>query len=247
MAVSSSAIDGPTVDIWVIDLDCSALLDGHPDALTGGDREEAGRLRDHTAAVRLLARRSATRSIIAETLGARPGDVDIERRCRRCGSGDHGRPFVAGGPVSFSVSSSHELAAVATSTGVVGVDLELVASAGVPAELGLAPAEQRHVEALAPDLRTPTVLRLWTAKEAVLKADGLGIADGLSTIDAMAVLGEGPSVMRGDGGDRFVRQWNVDLGPERNFVLALATAGGGGGGVRWHRLPAPLKVGIGAF
>ena len=102
------------------------------------------------------------------------GDVETGRLCPRCGSAEHGRPWVRhrsrSVPVSLSRCRPHLLTAVGTA-GPVGVDVESVAAVGRgwdPA-LVLAPGERADT----PEDRG----MLWARKEAVLKAYAVGLAD----------------------------------------------------------------------
>jgi 4'-phosphopantetheinyl transferase len=103
-----------------------------------------------------------------------PGEVETGRLCPRCGSAEHGRPWVRHRsrpvPVSLSRSRPHLLTAVGT-VGQVGVDVESIAAVTRrwdPA-LVLAPGEMADT----PEDRS----RFWARKEAVLKAYAVGLAD----------------------------------------------------------------------
>jgi phosphopantetheinyl transferase len=226
------------VAVWIIDLDERTPVGRDRDALTELDRAQASRLHDTVAGARLTARRSATRSIIGETLGIAPRDVTIHRRCPTCGSEDHGRPYVVGAPLNFSVSSSAEMAAVATSDGTVGVDLEIVVPHIEPSTIGLTTTEQQHLETLPFDARARSFVRLWTVKEAVLKSCGLSLADDPASIDATNVLTRSSFTVYCDGADRLVRQWTLNDRSEREVILTIASSKDGP--VNWHGLPASV-------
>ncbi|MEO1161128.1 MAG: 4'-phosphopantetheinyl transferase superfamily protein, partial [Pseudomonadota bacterium] len=94
-------------------------------------------------------------------------------------SGDCGKPAVRPGlpGIRFSISHADGLVAVATSPfAEVGVDLELVTGTRDtgPALDQLTRREQIWLQGHAEDDRWPAFLDLWTAKEAVSKAAGLG-------------------------------------------------------------------------
>jgi 4'-phosphopantetheinyl transferase len=118
-------------------------------------------------------------SAVAELLAIAPAGVTVLRRCESCGGDDHGRPRVAGPahpPVWVSLSRAGGLVAVvATARGPVGIDiesLERVAAAGFD-DVAFSAEERESVRVSAdPMLRRA---RLWTAKEAVLKARGTGL------------------------------------------------------------------------
>lgn len=100
-----------------------------------------------------------------------------------------GRPGIAGdhGHLQISLSHARKAVAVAIGWGVdVGIDVE-VTTADEPddatVELALTPRERQMVHtAGSAGERERLFLRLWTAKEAILKANGLGITAGLQAI-----------------------------------------------------------------
>ncbi|CAN5468047.1 hypothetical protein BH10ACT4_BH10ACT4_11720 [soil metagenome] len=98
----------------------------------------------------------------------------VRQRCVDCG-GDHGQPLVGDGDAVWaSLTRAGGVVAVAVSTaGPVGIDLEdplVLARAPLDAfgsdELALIRASRDSAN---------TAARLWTAKEAILKADGRGL------------------------------------------------------------------------
>ena len=215
------------IDLWVVDLDRWSGTAPDPALLTDQDRARAARLRDPVAGRRLLARRAATRSVVAGELALDVGELVIDRRCPTCGGSDHGRPFVRGADRAFSVSSSGPIAAIAVSGQPVGVDVELLRADVTPAATALCEREQRA-------LRTPDAgrsageafLRLWTAKEAVLKAGGQGLADDPSRIDATGLLTADSATVVGDGRPWVVQLLAWDAPPGDPLVLAVADAVG---------------------
>lgn len=116
------------------------------------------------------------RVAVADSLGGDPSQVRISRACA-CGA-EHGRPRVEGDQqIALSLSHSANTAVVAVSSnGPVGVDLEakakdydsLAAISGVLSDRELK-------EALSAGMSTAYLLRVWTLKEAVLKAAGVGL------------------------------------------------------------------------
>jgi phosphopantetheinyl transferase len=137
--------------------------------------------------------RAATRLVLAEALHVDPLDVEISRQCVHCGHPSHGRPTVSAaastaGPVSFSLSHSGAFAIVALAAGEVrlGVDVEEIK--GRPRIDGLAARvlnDEEHARWLAIDdsnEQLRSFLRSWTAKEAYLKALGIGIVTRLRDV-----------------------------------------------------------------
>lgn len=121
------------------------------------------------------------RRLLAEVTGS--GGHELVRRCGAC-AGPHGKPEVRGGEAHVSLSRTGTLVVVAvTAAGPVGVDVETDEATSFAGFAGVA---------LAPGERAGTVAqraRLWTAKEAVLKAAGVGL-----TVDPRAVRVRGHAV-----------------------------------------------------
>jgi 4'-phosphopantetheinyl transferase len=100
-----------------------------------------------------------------------------------------GKPILADPDIAywFNCSSCHDLMLIAGScTGPVGADVETLERC-LPvwedASREFAPTEQALLATLAPEIRPLVFARLWTAKEAALKAHGTGIINGLAEPD----------------------------------------------------------------
>ena len=140
----------------------------------------------------------------------------------------------------WSLAHTRGLALALVAPGPAGVDVERLDRARV-ADLTdriVSPAER----ALLDDLLPATLLRVWTAKEAVLKRAGVGLAelDDCRLAGPLGVLsGEGEAVVRHRGAVHRVLQWHVDAagdGSATHVVAACCEAGE----VRLTRLePAP--------
>lgn len=167
------------------------------------------------------------RIVLGSLLGVPPAQVPIRRRCRRCGSTEHGKPYVAGAPIHFSTSSAGGRVAVAAGEVPLGVDLVDVAEIR-PETAGaiLSPAEQ------ADDPRG--LATVWARKEAILKATGDGLsvdpqAVRVSAPDAPAALLSWPL-----GGVRGVHVVDLDTGSQVGSVSSLAWLSGAGMRVAVH-------------
>lgn len=140
--------------------------------LDGQTRLYAGIAADAAARRRVL-----TRHLAAE-LGRSEAEIAIGRE-------PSGKPFLAGSDPGywFNTSAADGLLLIAGSrAGPVGVDIETLQRC-IPvwedASRTFAPAERDRLAALPADRRPLAFARMWTAKEAVLKARGSGIAGGL--------------------------------------------------------------------
>jgi len=128
--------------------------------------------------------------------------------------------------LAFSVTSSGAIAAVAIARSPVGVDIEIERSDVDPQLAALSGVEQRLLAAMPADRRGSGFFRLWTAKEAVIKAGGGTLGRDPATVDVSGIL-SADQVVAGDGERQWhVRQLIVDRRPEGPVVLALADAAG---------------------
>ncbi|MGW5424725.1 4'-phosphopantetheinyl transferase family protein [Streptomyces sp. NPDC003943] len=110
------------------------------------------------------------RTVLGEVLDRDPVSLSFDK-------GPHGKPYLAGAPVEFSLSHSGELVAVALSLQApVGVDVERVPepSAELPLPV-LSPAERAEYDKVPEPERAAAFATYWVRKEAVLKATGEGL------------------------------------------------------------------------
>lgn len=134
---------------------------------------------------RFLVGCALSRLLLGELLGLAPADVPLRRVCPRCG-GPHGKVRLdipdSPAPYDFSVTHSGSVVGVALCRGGrMGLDVE---ETGGPVDVdsaARAALSARELTALTaltalpPAGRQPAFLRVWTRKEAVLKALGLGL------------------------------------------------------------------------
>ncbi len=170
------------VSVWTVDLDQPpAVVDALRGSLDDTEVRAAASRRDDTVRNRYVVAHGAVRSILGSRLGVDPGAVEISRRCSRCGDAAHGRPEVRAPaePVSFSLSHSEALAAVAVVTGArVGIDIEVERPRRrLDALAARVLGSEAHADwlELESEAQLRAFLEQWTAKEAYLKAIGAGI------------------------------------------------------------------------
>ena len=168
--------------------------------------------------------RAALRVQLCERLGCSNADLSF-------GSGEHGKPFaVVDGPrspASFNVShsGSHGLIGFAGHDGL-GVDLEVRRPARDFAGIGervFGAREQRALTAAASHAQMELFYRLWSLKEALIKALGTGFSLSPATFEVPQPMLEGA----GAALFRFPHlpadaYWLEDLG-EARFAAARAT------------------------
>jgi 4'-phosphopantetheinyl transferase len=182
------------VDVWTVDTTVAPLSAYR--LLTREERARAARIRLPHRAREVAATRAALRAILGAYTGAPPTELALDAEQ------PHGKPRLRDAPLRFNVSHARGLSLIVVADGCeVGVDVEAQAPrrrAGRIARRHFTAAERAALDALpAPD-RPPAFLALWTAKEAALKAFGLGLALALGAVDAP--LGEGPVEIAGHPG-----------------------------------------------
>jgi len=164
------------VHVWRIAL----LHEGAADEglLDAGELVRARRFQFERHRRRFVVLHAALRRLLAGYMGEAPKGLRFER-------GERGKPSLRGEPeLQYNLSDSGELGLLAVSrSGPVGVDVELprrVASLEAIARRFFAPQELQALLEYAPDQRPLAFRRIWTRKEAYLKALGEGIAGGLA-------------------------------------------------------------------
>lgn len=223
-----------TVHVWTIDPDVSPTV-----ATTlAGVLDERERAR--STALRDPCQRRAfrtTRGALRVILGAYRGTAPARLRLR---TGRWGKPELADGcglRFSLTHAGTEVLLAVTGGARDVGVDVERGRPGSTAEALAtryFPPCEAALVTSAAPELRMDTYLRLWTRKEACVKAAGARLALGLG----LPVAGESGVRLVTDPTGRLPAPWLVrDLDAPAGYRAAVAMAGTEPYAVRrrrWH-------------
>lgn len=172
-AVAGSAVDGDgEVAVGLFDIhEWADWHAGAEDCLDDAERRRVARLRDPELRVARTRAYALHRLQLGHLLAVDPEEVPLYRDSRGC-------PQVAGARVWTSLSHAGNAVAVAVSTiGPIGIDVEpewrrhampaIAERVGPRDELATLPTHAQAGLAL---------LRLWVAKEALLKAAGIGLA-----------------------------------------------------------------------
>jgi 4'-phosphopantetheinyl transferase len=178
--------------------------------LSPEEKRRAERFRIDGAARRFIAARAALRSVLGKATGMDPADVTFAY-------GEHGKPRLPDGGPSFNSSDTGDYVAVAVTSAEVGIDIELVRPLRRRDRLARRICTERELEALArfPEkCRDAQLLRLWTCKEAALKAIGTGLPGGVRQVEIeLPTFGPLKLARLRDTGDR----WTLlapDLAPK---------------------------------
>jgi 4'-phosphopantetheinyl transferase len=214
---------GP-IDVWFAR---EALLDDPQVAarlatlLDADERARRDRMAHDSGRRQQLLARALQREVLSRH---EPSIAPAEWRFAR---GAHGRPelapaFAATG-LNFNVAHTAGLVVVAVGrVARLGVDVEaLDKRVSLPvARRYFSPREVAALDALAPEARPRRFLRLWTLKEAYLKAVGEGLAGGLDRMTF--TLGGAPGITFEHDEDADAARWVFREYVEGAWMLALA-------------------------
>ncbi len=168
----------PKVTLWLIG---PAGLSGVPedlwDDLDAGERDQANRFRRAQDRTLFALTRGILRNLLGRATGIAPANIVFAQ-------GPHGKPYLAGarGP-HFNASHSGAWALVGFSDErPIGVDIELIRATEDELEMArsfFSDAEYHYLSGLDAAARQQSFYKIWTCKEAVLKAFGAGISEHL--------------------------------------------------------------------
>ena len=210
------SLEPGTVDVWFLD------RTGTADAAWTRVLDEDERVR--AEAFRTAELRDAFVGAHALVRFALSAYADVAPDAWRFEVGPKGQPRLLGSPVDLRFSLSHSGPRAAVAIGLstpIGLDLEAVDRTQDPlllAERFFTPSETAMLRGRQEADRAGTFATLWTVKEAVLKAEGLGLSTRLSTVEVTLEAAGQLAGVAGPGGPWSVRAWE----PEPGFRLALA-------------------------
>ena len=177
----------------------------------------------------------ALAQLVARLAGVGVASVSLQQRCPHCGAADHGalRVHLVGQPDATATATVRvslaraggRLALAVTAAGPVGIDVESVAALGrAPVDdVLLSPAEAQALAGRDPRAATADLAVLWTAKEAVLKAAGVGLRvdprELTVTLDPAGV-----AAVAGSPGQPTLADWPAAPFPVRNVHLVSVPA-----------------------
>lgn len=206
------------LQVWCAVLQCNeAELNQLGHLLSAGEQERAARFGTATLRQRYIVSRVVLRSILSQCAGQPPESLrfDIDPQ---------GKPHLTGGTgIEFNLSHSADLMLLSISRGApVGVDVERVRTmrdAQAIAQRFFSAREARWLEGMTEVDRSRAFFRLWTRKEAMLKATGDGISAGLADVEMLDTNGQLAVTSERPIG----RKWElVELAPAAGFVGSCA-------------------------
>jgi 4'-phosphopantetheinyl transferase len=203
--VSDPGVDQSIVELWWTSVGDRAPPSADLIALLDGDEvHRADRFRVADARRRFVGARAMLRCLLGRRLGVPPRDL-------RLTTGPRGKPSVGPGDttVHFNLSHSADLVVVAIASSEVGVDVETLRPVPRAERLAarfFAESERRWLVDLPSEELERSFLRVWTCKEAYLKAIGSGIGVPLSRVE---VDPERPAVIAAPNDPDVPSRWTL--------------------------------------
>ena len=223
--VRDSLAAHPEVHVWCVRTDLNETQCAELAGILAPAEKAAGS-KFHFAAdrIRYLVSHAQLRWLLAQYAGVDPETITFRAT-------EYGKPFIAEPPIArglcFNLSHSGQLALVAvTRNRELGVDIERLKDKVAAEELAdrfFCSPERNWLKTLPQEERCKGFFRLWTVKEAVLKAQGTGLG---TLLDGLCVrlTGDSRVLVNSDGPlgqDWFVEELQVAQG----YAGAIALKG----------------------
>lgn len=207
---------------WAILADFAGRFDALEAGLPTPERERAQRFKVPAARRRFV----LARTLLRHALGKR---LDIAPSALIFGIGEHGKPHLRQPepPPSFGFNVSHsgEVVVLATAAGEIGVDVEELRTVPTAERLArrfFSPVERDFVLALDGSDRDRAFFRIWTQKEAYLKATGLGVGMPLREVETEPDPTKPPKLLAISGDQEEAASWSLTEVEIPNAVCIVA-------------------------
>jgi 4'-phosphopantetheinyl transferase len=208
------------VDVWCVELDFAPH--GLESLLSRDELERADRFRSDRDRRRFVVAHGTLRAILGSRMSVDPGAIEFSAAA-------DGKPKLRTGGLQFNLAHSGELAVVAvTEDRAVGIDVEVMRTVRDRDRLAarlFTEQESSVYSAKTEPQRDRAFLEIWTRKEAVLKAIGVGIGEHLGAI----------SVPSGETRVEFRGQWAIRDLPRADEYVGAVAAQGSDLALRCHR------------
>lgn len=224
-------LSGNDVHVWRASLDLSSShLKRLWHLLSVDERQRAEQFVFQRDQDKFIAARGLLRMVLSRYLSIEPAKLRFDY-------GPYGKPELAREMnkhgLCFNLSHSGNLALYAMAVSQVGVDLERIQpdlDYEAIAQRYFSSQEATALLALSSSYRCKAFFRLWTCKEAYLKAKGEGIFQGLSQVEISLTSTDAATFLRIDGDPQTAANWSLQelsLGP--GYVAAVVI-----GGANWQ-------------
>ncbi len=176
MVISSLFFKKKEVHLWQIHLN-QFLPTRLFASLDSSEQQRAQQLKTEDLYRRFVVAHAAMRSILSQYLGASPGNIHLMQPARKKPSIHQAQNQMG---IDFNLSHSHEMALIAVSqTFLVGIDIEHIRNMPDVTQVAkrfFTTKEYALLLQSSPQTQLALFFKIWTAKEAFLKAKGLGLS-----------------------------------------------------------------------
>ena len=230
-----SPAPGPgEVHVWRVDYRELASPERALQSLSESERIRAARFHRDSDRLRYVVAHAALRDVLGRCLSLAPERLVFQ-------TGEHGKPALRDAPsLQFNLSDSDGLALIGVAVdGPLGIDVERHREDPTLIDVAdrfFSPAEVRALRAVDPSRRLDAFFRIWTRKEAFIKAVGEGLARDLASFDVSLDPGHGASLLATRPDPEEARAWalvDLDLGPGVSAALVVRAPAGTVRGFEW--------------
>jgi 4'-phosphopantetheinyl transferase len=196
--------------LWFVKLDEDLYENSNAPLLNADEMKRASRFHFELHRKRYITARAGLRSILGQYLDLSPQNVQIMAT-------PEGKPFLKDCDLEFNVSHSHDLALYAFSfRNPVGVDIEKMRHHynDAIAERFFSSEEYAQLSTLSPEQKRVLFFKLWTGKEALVKALGEGLRFPFSSFSIPAQGHVKEIQLQNQGVPQLWYLENVDLFPD---------------------------------
>lgn len=213
---------GNDVHLWKIAIPDIWSGAGTPTFFNPVEQDRFRRFRRFEDARRFASRRIALRCILSGYLECAPTEIVFSAQDAA------GKPMLDHpyrNRLVFNASSSSDIALIAvTANGTLGVDVEAMRAINDMDQIAkrfFTRNETARLRAFPPEQRADAFYRLWSSKEALLKAVGTGLPGGLDRFEVSADPGQPPALLRDAQGLSRFRLYGADPGAGYSGALAI--------------------------
>ena len=229
MDINKAALRLPEihVDVWCArlpDVWDDGLFHSYYEILTSEETERYSRFVFEKDRRQFLLTRALERDVLSRYLEVKPAELVFTRN-------EYGKPAISkpnGFPVTYSLSHTKGLSVCAVApSGDVGVDVESLQRINSHQEISkrfFASSEVAFLESVDEERRQTEFLRLWTLKEAFVKARGVGLSIPLNTFEIKMYPHQPPSVSFSNeiyGNESDWQFLQIRLGSSFHIAIAL--------------------------
>ena len=172
---------------------------------------------------RFIIARGTLRKILSRYLNIEPKKLQFTYS-------ERGKPYLLDTSILFNLSHSQDLALYAiTTVNSIGIDLEYIRpmnDAEGLAKRFFTAQEYNLISQLPPQQQQEIFFKIWTCKEAYLKATGDGLAGGLEKVEVCLKPEQPIQFMSINGDFQEASRWYLyQFIPESNYIAAVVAAG----------------------